>query len=259
MLHLRPLVPRFALTSLCAFGLFSIPPVAAQTTIGPTGNGAEANSNFDYSGAYYGQVFVVPADNVLNSFSVQVANVSPLANFSLYAFTLTQGFASGTAAGVITGDPLYSSGPIAGATVPTGDSPGTALEYTYQTDGLTLTQGGTYLALIQNITPPPAQTQAPAFADSQFNYQYYPGYNYDPSGALVFGLSPTDTFFQFYAGSDLAFRASFSPAVVPETSTVVSMGLLLVLGFGGIVIVKKKTQGAELAQQQSTAGLVPFN
>ena len=46
-------------------------------------------------------------------------------------------------------------------------------------------------------------------------------------------------------GSDLAFRADFgSAAPVPEASTTVSLGLLLALGVGGLVIAARRRKAA---------------
>ena len=76
-------------------------PAAAQTTIGTTANGTTALNEFRSSASYFGQVFTVPTDNVLNTFSVQVATVEPNTTFAIYAYDPDSHMATGNSLGVM--------------------------------------------------------------------------------------------------------------------------------------------------------------
>ncbi len=65
-----------------------------------------------------------------------------------------------------------------------------------------------------------------------------------PAGARYLFLSPNDDHFGDNANPHHNFGVQISP--VPEASTTVSLGLLLVLGLGGLAVSKRRRKETRL-------------
>lgn len=227
--HVPAMIPLIAVLSISA--------AQAQTTIGHLSNGAPTTSFVSSFGPYLGQVFTTPADNVLNSFTVQMGQDDTSIDFSVYAFNTTSE--------QIVGSDLFS-GNLTSSTVIQTTAPNIIYnEYTFTPDGggLSLITGDTYIALIKN-TLPGQVASAPLFLNGN-NYvaDYCPG-GYAVAGGYAPAFpthGPVADFMPITPPTgDLAFNATFTPApAVPEASTTVSFGLLLALG-AGVVTFKRK-------------------
>ena len=232
--------------SVLAFTVLLAAPVSAQTTIGTTSfwDGLMQVQPFGKPNtATYGQTFVVPSsDNVLNSFSFFLRDLGggPDLEFQGYvaAFDPTIGVSR------IVGANLFTSAVRSGPS--TTD---TFTRYDFDTGGLSLTPGSTYVAFLSASGHFGAIPLTDAItAWGQIQTAAIDPY---PDGHFVFNNNGDDfsllstTAWTSFDGGDLAFEMQFtngaepsSPGVVPEPSTVVLMGTGL--GLLGMGVVRKR-------------------
>ncbi len=179
------------------------------TTI-PASNSITINSR-----PIVGETFTAPTDNILNSFAFQLDQTTAL-TFSVYAYN--------QAANVTVGPALFTSAPATSTTVQGSNG------YTFNTGNLVLTTGSVYAALLSGTSP----YTGPAVVGPPDAYT---------GGTIVYSSSITSTFIDVSASigrpADLAFRASFSSAAVPEPG---SVALLVGLGVSGAGLLVRRRQ-----------------
>jgi hypothetical protein len=207
---------------LAALALLGIPAgkvSAGVITTVPSWNGTDNAFPFgDPDTTTYGQTITAgPGLDNLTSFSfyLQQFGGSPAPTFQAYVAAW-----NGTA---ITGTPLYTSANMTG---PTGPN---FVQYTFDTGGLSLTDGQQYALFISiagaNYTTNTEQDDLGAVFTNP-----YPGgaYVYDNnSGDFSQLFSPWDqtgSVDTFGEGYDLAFTANFGPAAAPEPCSLVLLG-----------------------------------
>ena len=177
----------------------------------------------------FAQSFTVdPEYSVLNDFSVFVnGHVGGPVNFRTYLFAFDGTYATGPA--------LFTSA-VQSAT----NSAPPAQMFTFATTGLSLTPGGLFLAVMQNVDDGGlivgyAQPSGGSYGDNYAGGQFYGGSSRDnPAGS-------TYTPIQFAPGNDLEFVAHFSAADVTVTPEPASF-VLLATGLLGILAVRYRAR-----------------
>jgi hypothetical protein len=176
--------------------------------------------------ATYGQTFIAPAANVLQSYTFYLKGNSDVQLLVKgYVFAWSGSLFGGSGNGQAVGAPLYSSPTSISYT---GDN--TFQAVTVNTGGLSLTPGNHYVMLltVSNPSDYSASTGATGWGDT--NFQHVAN---DDGGGFVFynngnnfsalNSSTWDNFADF---GDLAFKARFTSVSAPEP------GSLTLLGFG---------------------------
>ena len=186
--------------------------------------------------AVYGQTFVAPTDNVMNSFTFNLRRISGANTLTFAPYVMAW---NGTQA---TG-PVLFQGPL--QTLPASATSFGAI--TVNTGNLALVSGQQYVAFFSVLNDAPTY---PTLYSSQ-SAGNLAGYglvgNDYTSGQFVFlntftsGTSNfsgvTSTPWSNFGGSDLAFQMNFSAAAVPEPISLVVFGGLLV---GGGLVARKR-------------------
>ena len=230
-----------ALAALAALGLGVVAPAGAQTiSTVPNWNGSTSVAAFGTTDtATYGEVVTAPSGH-LNSFTFYFANYdggSYQTNADVYAWNGTHAV----------GSALAASGPYTVAN-------GAAFAPITFTANANLTAGQQYVLFVNTSASFGAGgnselgfVTSDPYAGGQFVYDNNNG-NF---GALTsstwdhYSNTATNQNNDFGNGADLAFTANFAPsAPVPEASTTVSLGLLLALGLGGLVIAAKRKKAS---------------
>lgn len=221
--------------SFLAFTVLLAGPVSAQTTI-------ETTSFWDGlmqiqpmgkpNTATYGQTFIAPSDNVLQSFSFFLRDIGGGADLQF------QGY-------VAAWDPalLRLSGPLLfQSAVRSGPSTSAFAQFDFEAGGVALTPGATYVAFVSSSglfgsIPVTTARTSWGFIPTD-GTDAYPGggFVFNNSGDVFSALSTTS--WSPLGATDLAFEMEFSsvvPTVIPEPSTVLLMGTGMGLLFLGMV------------------------
>ena len=232
--HVPAMIPLIA--------VLSISTAQAQTTIDTT---SSANSSSGSGPLVYveGQTFTAPTDSVLNDFTFLLQSAYPSYPFqtSPFRFEIAPFIQTGFGRTPLeifgtTGPSIFTSGPY--SNLPYGQ-PGVPnfTSVTFNVGGLALTPGAQYAAII-NIQPYATDTTILPFIQAVAADPPSDAY----SGGFLF-IGSNKNSIESVGGAnnfDTAFIAHFSPSpAVPETSTTVSLGLLLALG-AGVVAFRRK-------------------
>lgn len=229
---------RLSLALAVTVGLWT--PAIADTAVDTTGL---VNGYSGYGYTFVGQTFAAPQNAALTSFSFLLVP-SPFEGSPGHTGSLTLFVAAYDTVTRLAGPTLFTSAPQ-----PLGayDPPNGTL-YTFNTGRLALAPGQEYLAYVSS---------SDSFANVYFRSVIHdnsagsttPGDAY-VQGEAVASNRLSEAFIPFPDATkslDLGFIATFS-SPVPEASTSSSLGLLLVLGLGGVVItVRRKKQRVQVA------------
>lgn len=201
--------------AMAGTALFNVGTVAQAATIDTTAGWL--GGGYIFGGSRFGQVFTVPSDNVLDSFTFFLSSVgSPPTEF-------TGRLASWEPITFESGTDIYSSASqsVAGLPLYTGTPSGYG-EITFNTGRISLVAGQQYVAYLN------VESDGLGAIGYNFNQD-----SYSEGYGLFYSL---DQGFWYNAGStnDYAFKASFSPAptTVPEPSMMFGL-FIFCLGFLG--------------------------
>lgn len=182
----------------------------AQTTISTL----PANNTFGTAYTIIGQTFTTPDDNVLTNFSLQLFGIRPL-TMSVFAYN--------DLADTIVGGALFTSVPTEATLV------GGLNGYSFDLNGLNLTTGQTYAALVRGTTTFNGR-QTVGAPDAYAGGKFIIGTN------LVDPFTPWESLFG--GKRDLAFTATFSSAqAIPEPA---SWALLASVGVPTLIFFKRR-------------------
>ena len=233
-----PLSPKtgLALAALAALGLAAARPAAAQTIDTLSAQSNDVGVFGPTHTPTYGQTIISPITGSLLDFTFNVQNDggNPItADAEVYAYNSATNKASGPALSQSAPFTLAANNTFTLVTAPSGAA---------------VTAGSEYVLLFTTSGLQSGQPYSFALFGSSPKASY-------PSGAFVYMNNGDDhsqltssAFRPYILAPNLAFKANFVPVpAVPEASTTASLGLLLALGMGGLVVAaRRKKAGAAL-------------
>lgn len=220
-------VKSLALAFVAARGVAVITPAMATTIFNtvPAWNGSSSIEPFGSPNtASYGQTFIAPADNVLQSFTFYLEGTAYL-QLQAEVYAWTGNLLGGNSPQQATGPALFTSAPITVA--PTS---GIFAPVAVNTGGVTLTAGAHYVALFTISGPDPTDFTNSSGRDTWGEISSHVanngggGFNFDNNESNFAGLTgaPWDDF-----GTDLgdsAWTATFSASAIPEPMSLMLLG-----------------------------------
>jgi hypothetical protein len=206
----------------------SIRPASADTVVS-TLSGWNGSDEVDEWGSgndatpTYGQTFTVPADNVLDSVTVEIENIGSTA-ISYQPYVYAWSTATGPGSGEITGSALFT-GAISTLPVTSGFQ-----NITINTGNLDLQSGQQYVVFLTTTT---SSTSGLAYWGALTTNPYSGGAyvysNYSTFSGLTNPWDPGSAFDSntYGSGDDIAFSLDFSSAPEPSTDAMMIGGLML--------------------------------
>jgi hypothetical protein len=202
----------------------------------PEWNGSQYINSFgNPNTATYGETFIAPTNNVLQSFTFYIeGSAGDVASMKAYVFAWTGSLFGGNGPQGAVGPALYAS---PSSIVLTAD--GNFDPVTVTTGGTTLTAGDQYVILLTVSNPSDFNATTGQFlwglASSQNGLPNDGGggFNFFNNGS-DFGEINNGQWDDFENFGDLAFKATFTSASIPEPSSgvVLGVGVVGLLGYG---------------------------